>query len=319
MLQLALKTSGPLPHLSPLTSSKGTHGKSVLTTKSIASNPALLERVSRFGKCYPVRRQAAVRLPCGGCCRTIPVKMRLDQAGKAETRASAGETRRRCGPTSASPTTGCHELIVTCAKWGVALGVVITRFDGQSGAVQFAISSAPHPRLHALPDLRLPDRGRSDRQSEGMVNQSEKPLVVITPWAGQREAACLVDPTRPSSGVLWLREIPDISSESAADARSTWPTGPPPPLHDVNMIDPFIWPAARRSSTQPRREAFPNFRDPERINGSPTALHGNGRERAGSGIVNDASRRPGPNRRFFRYSSAFRGRPTKPRCSASNA
>jgi len=220
------------------------------------------------------------------------------------------------------------KLIDDFREWGIELrGVVITRFEGQSGAVQFrnklerrGVAVYTH-----RPTLGYPTEVDRIVSAEGYganpYIETQKPLVVVTgpgPGSGKL-ATCLSQIFHDHlhgihSGYAKFETFPiwnlplmhpvNVAYEAAtAD------------LHDVNMIDPFHLEACGHTAINYNRdvEAFPvlhkilqRITGKEPIYRSPTEM---GVNRAGSGIVNDdvvqAASRAEVIRRYFRYSSEY--------------
>lgn len=299
---------------------------------------AILERVSRFGnKLY---------LEFGGkllfdyhAARVLPgydpnVKMRLltKLKEKAEIllciHAGAIERRKMRADFGITYDVDAMKLIDDLREWGVALrGVVITRFDGQSGAVQFRnkLQRRGIPVYTHRPTLGYPTEVDRIVSPEGYganpYIETEKPLVVITgpgPGSGKL-ATCLsqiyhdhlhgVHSGYAKFETFPIWNLPLMHPVNVAYEAAT------ADLHDVNMIDPFHLEACGQTVINYNRdvEAFPVLHKIlERIMGtepiyrSPTEM---GVNRAGSGIVNDdvvqAASRAEVIRRFFRYSSEY--------------
>lgn len=299
---------------------------------------AILERVDRFGnKLY---------LEFGGkllfdyhAARVLPgydpnVKMRLltKLKEKAEIvlciHAGAIERRKMRADFGITYDVDAMKLIDDLREWGIALrGVVITRFDGQSGAVQFRnkLQRRGIPVYTHRPTIGYPTEVDRIVSPEGYganpYIETEKPLVVITgpgPGSGKL-ATCLsqiyhdhlhgVHSGYAKFETFPIWNLPLMHPVNVAYEAAT------ADLHDVNMIDPFHLEACGQTAINYNRdvEAFPVLHKIlERITGtepiyrSPTEM---GVNRAGSGIVNDevvqAASRAEVIRRFFRYSSEY--------------
>lgn len=299
---------------------------------------AILERVDRFGnKLY---------LEFGGkllfdyhAARVLPgydpnVKMRLltKLKEKAEIvlciHAGAIERRKMRADFGITYDVDAMKLIDDLREWGIALrGVVITRFDGQSGAVQFRnkLQRRGIPVYSHRPTLGYPTEVDRIVSPEGYganpYIETEKPLVVITgpgPGSGKL-ATCLsqiyhdhlhgVHSGYAKFETFPIWNLPLMHPVNVAYEAAT------ADLHDVNMIDPFHLEACGQTAINYNRdvEAFPVLHKIlERITGtepiyrSPTEM---GVNRAGAGIVNDgvvqAASRAEVIRRFFRYSSEY--------------
>jgi uncharacterized protein (UPF0371 family) len=220
------------------------------------------------------------------------------------------------------------KLIDDFREWGIELrGVVITRFEGQSGAVQFQnkLQRRGIPVCTHRPTLGYPtevDRIVSpDGYGANPYIQTEKPLVVVTgpgPGSGKL-ATCLSqiyhDHLRGvHSGYAKFETFPiwDLPLMHPVNVAYEAATAD---LHDVNMIDPFHLEARNQTAINYNRdvEAFPVLHKIlERITGtepiyrSPTEM---GVNRASAGIANDdvvqAASRAEVIRRYFRYSSEY--------------
>jgi len=299
---------------------------------------AILERVRRFGnKLY---------LEFGGkllfdyhAARVLPgfdpnVKMRLltKLKEKAEIvlciHAGAIERKKMRADFGITYDVDAMKLIDDFREWGVELqGVVITRFNGQSGAVQFQnkLERRGIPVYTHRPTVGYPTEVDRIVSSEGYganpYIETEKPLVVVTgpgPGSGKL-ATCLSQIYHDHlhgihSGYAKFETFPiwnlplmhpvNVAYEAAtAD------------LHDVNMIDPFHLEASGQTAINYNRdvEAFPvlhkileRITRTEPIYRSPTEM---GVNRASAGIVNDdvvqAASRAEVIRRYFRYSSEY--------------
>ena len=299
---------------------------------------AILDRVDRFGdKLY---------LEFGGkllfdyhAARVLPgfdpnVKMRLltNLKEKAEIllciHAGAIERKKMRAHFGITYDADAMKLIDDLREWGIELrAVVITRFDGQPGAVQFQnkLQRRGIPVYAHRPTKGYPAEVDRIVSAEGYganpYIETEKPLVVVTgpgPGSGKL-ATCLSQVYHDHlhgihSGYAKFETFPiwnlplmhpvNVAYEAAtAD------------LHDVTMIDPFHLEACGQTAINYNRdvEAFPVLHKIlERITGaepiyrSPTEM---GVNRANAGIVDDevvrASARAEVIRRYFRYSSEY--------------
>jgi len=220
------------------------------------------------------------------------------------------------------------KLIDDLREWGVELrGVVIARFDGQPGAVQFknklqrrSISVYTHPPTKGYPaDV---DRiVSSEGYGANPYIETEKPLVVVTgpgPGSGKL-ATCLSQIYHDHqhgihSGYAKFETFPIWNLPLTHPVNVAYEAATAD-LHDVNMIDPFHLEACGQTAINYNRdvEAFPVLQKIlERITGgepiyrSPTEM---GVNRATAGIVHDAviqaASRAEVIRRYFRYSSEY--------------
>ncbi len=220
------------------------------------------------------------------------------------------------------------KLIDDIREWGIELrGVVITRFDGQPGAVQFQnkLQRRDIPVYAHCPTKGYP--GEVDRivSAEGYgANphiKTEKPLVVVTgpgPGSGKL-ATCLsqvyhdhlhgIDSGYAKFETFPIWNLPLMHPVNVAYEAAT------ADLHDVNMIDPFHLEAFGETAINYNRdvEAFPvlhkileRITQAEPVYGSPTDM---GVNRASAGIVDDevvrAASRAEVIRRYFRYRSEY--------------
>ena len=220
------------------------------------------------------------------------------------------------------------KLIDDLREWGVELrGVVITRFDGEPGAVQFQnkLERRGIPVFAHRPTKGYP--GEVDRivSSDGYganpYIETEKPLVVVTgpgPGSGKL-ATCLSqvyhDHRRGTqSGYAKFETFPIWNMPLMHPVNVAYEAATAD-LHDVNMIDPFHLEAYGETAINYNRdvEAFPllhkilqRITETEPIYRSPTDM---GVNRAATGIVNDevirAASRAEVIRRYFRYSSEY--------------
>jgi uncharacterized protein (UPF0371 family) len=299
---------------------------------------AILKRVGEFdGKLY---------LEFGGkilfdmhAARVLPgfdpnVKMRLLQRLKNDADIIlciyAGDIERKKVRADFGITydTDAFKLIDDLREWGLAVsGVVITRFEGQSGAIAFknklerrGIRAFTHGTIKGYPadtDLIVSDQG----YGANPYIPTTKPLVIVTgpgPNSGKM-ATCLSQVYHEHRrGVhagyakfetfpIWnlpLRHPANIAYEAAtADIR------------DFNLIDPFHLEAYGEQAINYNRdvETFPVLRTIlQRITGkgtmyrSPTDM---GVNRAGFAIVNDGLVRAAATqeiiRRYFRYACEY--------------
>jgi len=299
---------------------------------------AILERVSRFGnKLY---------LEFGGkllfdyhAARVLPgfdpnVKMRLlaKLKEKAEIvlciHAGAIERRKTRADFGITYDVDALKLIDDLREWGIELrGVVITRFDEQSAAVQFQnkLQRRGIPVYAHRPTKGYPTEVNRIVSPEGYganpYIETTKPLVVVTgpgPGSGKL-ATCLSQIYHDHlhgvhSGYAKFETFPiwNLPLSHAVNVAYEAATAD---LHDVNMIDPFHLEAFGQTAINYNRdvEAFPVVHKIlERITGtepiyrSPTEM---GVNRAAAGIINDevvqAASRAEVIRRYFRYSSEY--------------
>jgi len=220
------------------------------------------------------------------------------------------------------------KLIDEVREWGIALrGVVITRFEGQSGAVQFQnkLQRRGIPVFTHRPTLGYPREVDRIVSSEGYgANpriETDKPLVVVAgpgPGSGKL-ATCLSqiyhDHLRGvHSGYAKFETFPIWNLPLSHPVNVAYEAATAD-LHDVNLIDPFHLEATGQTATNYNRdvEAFPVLHKIlERITGadsiyrSPTEM---GVNRAGYGIIDDAvvqaASRAEVVRRYFRYASEY--------------
>ena len=299
---------------------------------------AILERVDRFGnKLY---------LEFGGkllfdyhAARVLPgydpnAKMRLlaKLKEKAELilciHAGAIERKKMRADFGITYDVDAMKLIDDLRERGIDLrAVVITRFEGQSGAVQFRnkLQRRGIPVYTHRPTIGYPTEVDRIVSAEGYganpYIETEKPLVVVTgpgPGSGKL-ATCL--------GQIYHDHLHGIHSGYAKF--ETFPIWNLPlmhpvnvayeaataDLHDVNMIDPFHLEARGLTAINYNRdvEAFPVVHKIlERITGTEPIYHSPtemGVNRASAGIVNDdvvqAASRAEVIRRYFRYSSEY--------------
>ncbi len=299
---------------------------------------AILDRVSRFGnKLY---------LEFGGkllfdyhAARVLPgfdpnVKMRLltKLKDKAEIllciHAGAIERKKMRADFGITYDADAMKLIDDLRDWGIQLrGVVITRFDGQPGAMQFKnklqrrdIPVYTHPPTKGYPAEVDRIVGVEGYGANPYI-ETAKPLVVVTgpgPGSGKL-ATCLSQMYHDHlrgvrSGYAKFETFPiwDLPLTHPVNVAYEAATAD---LHDVNMIDPFHLEAFHQTATNYNRdvEAFPvlhkilqRITGDEPIYRSPTEM---GVNRASSGVVNDekvqAASRAEVIRRYFRYASEY--------------
>ncbi len=303
-----------------------------------AQSAAILDRVDRFGnKLY---------LEFGGkllfdyhAARVLPgfdpnVKMRLltKLKEKAEIllciHAGAIERKKMRADFGITYDADAMKLIDDLREWGIELrAVVITRFDGQPGAVQFKnklerrdIAVYTHARTKGYPadvDRIVCPEG----YGANPYIETEKPLVVVTgpgPGSGKL-ATCLsqiyhdyqlgVHSGYAKFETFPIWNLPLMHPVNVAYEAAT------ADLHDVNMIDPFHLEAHDETAINYNRdvEAFPvlqkileHIMGGEPIYRSPTDM---GVNRATAGIVDDevvrAASRAEVIRRYFRYNSEY--------------
>jgi len=303
-----------------------------------AQSAAILDRVERFGnKLY---------LEFGGkllfdyhAARVLPgfdpnVKMRLLTKLKEEAEillcihAGAIERKKMRADFGITYDADAMKLIDDLREWGIELrGVVITRFDGQPGAVQFKnklerrnISVYTHARTKGYPA----DVARIVSPEGYGANpyiETEKPLVVVTapgPGSGKL-ATCLGQIYHDHqhgihSGYAKFETFPIWNLPLSHPVNVAYEAATAD-LHDVNLIDPFHLEACGETAVNYNRdvEAFPvvekileHITGGEPIYRSPTDM---GVNRATAGIVNDeviqAAARAEVIRRYFRYNSEF--------------
>lgn len=299
---------------------------------------AILERVHRFGdKLY---------LEFGGkllfdyhAARVLPgydpnVKMRLlaKLKEKAEIllciHAGAIERKKIRADFGITYDADAMKLIDHIREHGIELrGVVITRFKGQSGAVQFKnkLDRRGVPVFTHRPTEGYPTEVDRIVSPEGYganpYVETKKPLVVVTgpgPGSGKL-ATCLSQIYHDHlhgihSGYAKFETFPiwDMPLMHPVNVAYEAATAD---LHDVNMIDPFHLEACGATAINYNRdiEAFPVLHKIlERIMGaepvyrSPTEM---GVNRVSSGILDDravqAASRAEVIRRYFRYSSEY--------------
>ncbi|MGI6419319.1 MAG: DUF1846 domain-containing protein [Thermoguttaceae bacterium] len=299
---------------------------------------AILDRVSRFGnKLY---------LEFGGkllfdyhAARVLPgfdpnVKMRLltKLKDKAEIllciHAGAIERKKMRADFGITYDADAMKLIDDLRDWGIQLrGVVITRFDGQPGAMQFKnklqrreIPVYTHPPTKGYP-AEVDRIVGAEGYGANPYIETVKPLVVVTgpgPGSGKL-ATCLSQMYHDHlhgvrSGYAKFETFPiwDLPLTHPVNVAYEAATAD---LHDVNMIDPFHLEAFHQTATNYNRdvEAFPvlhkilqRITGDEPIYRSPTEM---GVNRASSGVVNDekvqAASRAEVIRRYFRYASEY--------------
>ncbi len=299
---------------------------------------AILDRVSRFGnKLY---------LEFGGkllfdyhAARVLPgfdpnVKMRLltKLKDKAEIllciHAGAIERKKMRADFGITYDADAMKLIDDLRDWGIQLrGVVITRFDGQPGAMQFKnklqrrdIPVYTHPPTKGYP-AEVDRIVGAEGYGANPYIETAKPLVVVTgpgPGSGKL-ATCLSQMYHDHlhgvrSGYAKFETFPiwDLPLTHPVNVAYEAATAD---LHDVNMIDPFHLEAFHQTATNYNRdvEAFPvlhkilqRITGDEPIYRSPTEM---GVNRASSGVVNDekvqAASRAEVIRRYFRYASEY--------------
>jgi uncharacterized protein (UPF0371 family) len=299
---------------------------------------AILDRVSRFGnKLY---------LEFGGkllfdyhAARVLPgfdpnVKMRLltKLKDKAEIllciHAGAIERKKMRADFGITYDADAMKLIDDLRDWGIQLrGVVITRFDGQPGAMQFKnklqrreIPVYTHPPTKGYP-AEVDRIVGAEGYGANPYIETAKPLVVVTgpgPGSGKL-ATCLSQMYHDHlhgvrSGYAKFETFPiwDLPLTHPVNVAYEAATAD---LHDVNMIDPFHLEAFHQTATNYTRdvEAFPvlhkilqRITGDEPIYRSPTEM---GVNRASSGVVNDekvqAASRAEVIRRYFRYASEY--------------
>ena len=299
---------------------------------------AILDRVSRFGnKLY---------LEFGGkllfdyhAARVLPgfdpnVKMRLltKLKDKAEIllciHAGAIERKKMRADFGITYDADAMKLIDDLRDWGIQLrGVVITRFDGQPGAMQFKnklqrreIPVYTHPPTKGYP-AEVDRIVGAEGYGANPYIETAKPLVVVTgpgPGSGKL-ATCLSQMYHDHlhgvrSGYAKFETFPiwDLPLTHPVNEAYEAATAD---LHDVNMIDPFHLEAFHQTATNYNRdvEAFPvlhkilqRITGAEPIYRSPTEM---GVNRASSGVVNDekvqAASRAEVIRRYFRYASEY--------------
>ena len=299
---------------------------------------AILDRVSRFGnKLY---------LEFGGkllfdyhAARVLPgfdpnVKMRLltKLKDKAEIllciHAGAIERKKMRADFGITYDADAMKLIDDLRDWGIQLrGVVITRFDGQPGAMQFKnklqrreIPVYTHPPTKGYP-AEVDRIVGAEGYGANPYIETAKPLVVVTgpgPGSGKL-ATCLSQMYHDHlhgvrSGYAKFETFPiwDLPLTHPVNVAYEAATAD---LHDVNMIDPFHLEAFHQTATNYNRdvEAFPvlhkilqRITGAEPIYRSPTEM---GVNRASSGVVNDekvqAASRAEVIRRYFRYASEY--------------
>jgi len=299
---------------------------------------AILDRVSRFGnKLY---------LEFGGkllfdyhAARVLPgfdpnVKMRLltKLKDKAEIllciHAGAIERKKMRADFGITYDADAMKLIDDLRDWGIQLrGVVVTRFDGQPGALQFKnklqrreIPVYTHPPTKGYP-AEVDRIVGAEGYGANPYIETAKPLVVVTgpgPGSGKL-ATCLSQMYHDHlrgvrSGYAKFETFPiwDLPLTHPVNVAYEAATAD---LHDVNMIDPFHLEAFRQTATNYNRdvEAFPvlhkilqRITGAEPIYRSPTEM---GVNRASAGVVNDekvqAASRDEVIRRYFRYASEY--------------
>ena len=299
---------------------------------------AILDRVSRFcNKLY---------LEFGGkllfdyhAARVLPgfdpnVKMRLltKLKDKAEIllciHAGAIERKKMRADFGITYDADAMKLIDDLRDWGIQLrGVVITRFDGQPGAMQFKnklqrreIPVYTHPPTKGYP-AEVDRIVGAEGYGANPYIETVKPLVVVTgpgPGSGKL-ATCLSQMYHDHlhgvrSGYAKFETFPiwDLPLTHPVNVAYEAATAD---LHDVNMIDPFHLEAFHQTATNYNRdvEAFPvlhkilqRITGAEPIYRSPTEM---GVNRASSGVVNDekvqAASRAEVIRRYFRYASEY--------------
>ena len=299
---------------------------------------AILQRVGRFGnKLY---------LEFGGkllfdyhAARVLPgfdpnVKMRLltKLKEKAEIllciHAGAIERRKMRADFGITYDVDAMKLIDEFREWGIDLrGVVITRFGGQSAAVQFRNKLERHaiPVYTHRPTMGYPTEVDRIVSPEGYganpYIETEKPLVVVTgpgPGSGKL-ATCLSQIYHDHvhgihSGYAKFETFPIWNLPLTHPVNVAYEAATAD-LHDVNMIDPFHLEACGQTAINYNRdvEAFPVLHKIlERITGTEPIYHSPtemGVNRASAGIVNDdvvqAASRAEVIRRYFRYSSEY--------------
>ncbi|NLE39616.1 MAG: DUF1846 domain-containing protein [Pirellulaceae bacterium] len=297
---------------------------------------AILERVQQFGnKLY---------LEFGGkllfdyhAARVLPgydpnVKMRLLAKLKEQAEivlcihAGAIERRKMRADFGITYDVDAMKLIDDLREWGIDLrGVVITRFEEQSAAVQFhnKLERRGIPVFTHRPTKGYPTEVDRIVGPEGYganpYIETQKPLVVVTgPGPGSGKLATCLSQIHHDhlhgihSGYAKFETFPiwDLPLSHAVNVAYEAATAD---LHDVNMIDPFHLEAHGQTAINYNRdvEAFPVVHKIlERITGadpiyrSPTEM---GVNRARAGIVNDdrvqAASRAEVIRRYFRYTS----------------
>ena len=303
-----------------------------------AQSAAILDRVDRFGnKLY---------LEFGGkllfdyhAARVLPgfdpnVKMRLltKLKEKAEIllciHAGAIERKKMRADFGITYDADAMKLIDELREWGIELrGVVITRFDGQPGAVQFknklerrGVSVYTHARTRGYPSDVDRIVGPEGYGANPYI-ETEKPLVVVTgpgPGSGKL-ATCLSQIYHDHqhgihSGYAKFETFPIWNLPLTHPVNVAYEAATAD-LHDVNLIDPFHLEAHGETAINYNRdvEAFPVLQKIlEQITGgepiyrSPTDM---GVNRATAGIVDDtviqAASRAEVIRRYFRYNSEY--------------
>lgn len=299
---------------------------------------SILDRVGRFG--------SKLYLEFGGkllfdyhAARVLPgydpnVKMRLlsKLKDKAEIllciHAGAIERKKMRADFGITYDVDAMKLIDDIREWDLELrGVVITRFDGQSSALQFKnkLQRRGVPVFAHRPTQGYPAEVDRIVSPEGYganpYIETKKPLVVVTgpgPGSGKL-ATCLSQIYHDHlhgvrSGYAKFETFPiwDLPLMHPVNVAYEAATAD---LHDVNMIDPFHLEACGQTTINYNRdvEAFPVLHKIlERITGaepiyrSPTEM---GVNRASAGIIDDrivqAASRAEVIRRYFRYSSEF--------------
>jgi uncharacterized protein (UPF0371 family) len=299
---------------------------------------AILDRVRRFGN--------RLYLEFGGkllfdyhAARVLPgfdpnVKMRLltKLRDKAEIllciHAGAIERKKMRADFGITYDADAMKLIDELREWDIELrGVVITRFDGQPGAVQFrnklqrrGIPVYSHPPTKGYP-AEVDRIVSSEGYGASPYIETEKPLVVVTgpgPGSGKL-ATCLsqvyhdhlhgIHSSYAKFETFPIWNLPLSHPVNVAYEAAT------ADLHDVIMIDPFHLEACGQTAINYNRdiEAFPVLHKIlERITGAEPVYHSPtemGVNRASAGIVNDdvvqTASRAEVIRRYFRYASEY--------------